>query len=99
MKVSADRDFDTVEQAVEASILSKSKVIVLTSSDETYLEKAEEFARQLKAKNNSLHLLLAGAPAENEEKWRAAGINDFVNVTVNNYELNKSLLMTMGVLK
>ena len=99
MKVSADRDFDTVEQAVEAAILSKSKVIVLTSSDETYLEKAEEFARQLKAKNPSLHLLLAGAPAENEEKWRAAGINDFVNVTVNNYELNKSLLMTMGVLK
>lgn len=99
MKVSADRDFDTIEQAVEAAVMSKSKVIVLTSSDETYLEKAEEFARQMKAKNSSCYLLLAGAPAENEAKWKEAGINDFVNVAVNNYELNKNLLMIMGVLK
>lgn len=99
MKVSSDRDFDTIEQAVEAAILSNSKVVVLTSSDETYAEKAEEFARQLKAKNSSIYLLLAGAAGENEAKWKDAGINDFVNVAVNNYELNKSLLITMGVLK
>lgn len=99
MKVQSDRDFDTIEQAVEAVVLSNSKVVVLTSSDETYLEKAEEFARQLKAKNSSIYLLLAGAPGENESAWKAAGVDDFVNVTVNNYELNKSLLMTMGVLK
>ena len=38
------------------------------------------------------------APGDNEAAWRAAGVDDFVNVRSNNYELNEQLLQKAGVL-
>jgi methylmalonyl-CoA mutase len=43
-------------------------------------------------------LIVAGAPGVNEEKWKAAGVDDFVHVRVNNFELNKQMLTKLGVL-
>jgi methylmalonyl-CoA mutase len=43
-------------------------------------------------------LLVAGAPGEQEAAWRAAGIDEFVNVRSNNFELNQQLLKRAGVL-
>ena len=52
----------------------------------------------MKAAKPDVTLLVAGAPGDNEAAWRAAGVDDFVNVRSNNYELNEQLLKKAGVL-
>ncbi|MCK5884402.1 MAG: acyl-CoA mutase large subunit family protein [Bacteriovoracaceae bacterium] len=96
--VEGDKDFETVEETVEAAMASKAKIVVLTSSDTKYAEEAENFARALKAKGSNIHLIVAGMPGDKEDAWKAAGVNDFVNVRVNNYEMNRDLLTHIGVL-
>jgi methylmalonyl-CoA mutase len=96
--VAGKRDFTGIDDAVSALSESKSPIAVITSDDATYLETAEALAQAVKAAKPAIHLLLAGAPGDNEATWRAAGIDDFVNVRSNNYELNEQLLKKAGVL-
>jgi methylmalonyl-CoA mutase len=95
--VDGKRDFNGIDDAVAAVKQSAATIAVITSDDATYLETAEALARAVKSANPSLHLLLAGAPGDNETAWRAAGIDNFVNVRSNNYELNEQLLKIAGV--
>jgi methylmalonyl-CoA mutase len=95
--VDGKRDFKSIDEAVSALTETKAAIAVITSDDATYLENVEPLAQALKAAKPAIHLLLAGAPGENEAIWRAAGVNDFVNVRSNNYELNEQLLKIAGV--
>jgi methylmalonyl-CoA mutase len=95
--VDGKRDFKGVEDAAAALTESPATIAVITSDDATYLETAEALAKAVKAAKPAIHLLLAGAPGDNEPAWRAAGIDDFVNVRSNNYELNEQLLKKAGV--
>lgn len=92
------RDFDTVDDAVQALVSSEARIAVITSDDACYLELAESLARAVKEARPDLFLLLAGAPGENENAWRAAGVDEFVHIRSNNYELNEQLLKQAGVL-
>lgn len=92
------RDFKSVEAVVAAVVASPSAIAVITSDDASYAEHAATLAAAVKAARPDLHLLLAGAPGEDESAWRAAGIDGFVNVKSNNYELNHQLLTKAGVL-
>jgi methylmalonyl-CoA mutase len=96
--IDGKRDFKTIEDATAALTESTASIAVITSDDATYLETAEPLARTVKAAKPTIHLLLAGAPGDNESAWRAAGIDDFVNVRSNNYELNEQLLKIAGAL-
>jgi methylmalonyl-CoA mutase len=96
--VDGKRDFMGIEDAVAALSESTAAIAIITSDDATYLETAETLAKAVKATRPAIHLLLAGAPGDNETTWRAAGIDDFVNVRSNNYELNEQLLKIAGVL-
>lgn len=96
--VDGKRDFKTVDDAVAALVQSAAPIAVITSDDATYAECAGSLAQAVKASKPGIHLLLAGAPGESEATWRAAGIDDFVNVRSNNYELNESLLKIAGVI-
>jgi methylmalonyl-CoA mutase len=96
--VDGKRDFKGIDDAVAALTASKAAIAVITSDDATYLESAEALAQAVKAAQPAIHLLLAGAPGDNEAAWRAAGIDDFVNVRSNNFELNEQLLKKAGVI-
>jgi len=41
--------------------------------------------------------VVAGAPGETEAAWRAAGVDDFVNVRVNAYDALAGLQSKLGV--
>jgi hypothetical protein len=41
---------------------------------------------------------VAGNPGDKEAEYRAAGVDDFVHVRVNNHAFNKQLLAKIGVL-
>jgi methylmalonyl-CoA mutase len=97
-EVLGDEDFESPKAAVEALNASGASVAVLTSDDETYAAEVENYARAIKDVAPAATLIVAGAPGENEEKWKAAGVDDFVHVRVNNFELNKQMLTKLGVL-
>jgi methylmalonyl-CoA mutase len=96
--VDGARDFSNIEEAVKALTASKAGIAVITSDDATYLETVAPLATAVKAARPDITLLVAGAPGDNEAAWRAAGVDDFVNVRSNNYELNEQLLKVAGVL-
>lgn len=91
-------DFDTIEDAVAALGNSVASIAVITSDDDTYAELAADLAKAVKSARGDVLLLLAGAPGEHEAGWREAGIDDFVHVRSNNYEMNHALLQKAGVL-
>lgn len=96
--VDGARDFLTQEEALKALAESRTAIAVITSDDATYLETVAPLATAVKAAKPELTLLVAGAPGDNEAAWRVAGVDDFVNVRSNNYELNEQLLKKAGVL-
>lgn len=93
-----DKDFEDVDGMVSALKESGAKVAVITSSDAVYAEKLEELAKAVKAADDSIYVIVAGAPGDNEEAWRAAGVDDFVNVRVNNHAMLSMLFEKIGVL-
>jgi methylmalonyl-CoA mutase len=93
-----DTDFDSVEKLLEALKLSKSKVVVITSTDDAYAEKVVEIAQAIQSLDSSIYIIVAGAPDAQEASWRAAGVADFVNVRVNNYEMLAMLHKKLGVI-
>jgi methylmalonyl-CoA mutase len=92
------RDFASDDDAVKALAASPANIAVITSDDATYHKCVAPLAATLKAAKPSVTLLVAGAPGEHEAAWRAAGVDEFVNVRSNNYELNQQLLKAAGVL-
>ena len=96
--IDGTRDFTTLEEAVAALAATKTEIAVITSDDATYLETVAPLAAAVKAACPGVTLLVAGAPGDNESAWRAAGVDEFVNVRSNNYELNLHLLKIAGVL-
>lgn len=96
IEVLNEDDYADANAALDALKASKAGHAILTSDDETYAEQAEAVAKQLKAAFPDLKLYLAGAPGESEASLRAAGIDDFVHVRVNNYQFNRALLEGMG---
>jgi len=92
------RDLANVEDAVKALIDSPAGIAVITSDDATYLEMVVPLASAVQGARPGITLLVAGAPGDNEAAWRAAGVDEFVNVRSNNYELNEQLLKKAGVL-
>jgi methylmalonyl-CoA mutase len=96
--VDGSRDFKTLEDAAQAASSNKSPIAVITSDDATYLEAVAPLAIAVKAARPDITLLVAGAPGDHEAAWRAAGVDHFVNVRSNNYELNQLLLKQAGVL-
>lgn len=96
--VDGKRDFKSSDDALQALAETPAVIAVITSDDATYLETVESLAKSVKAAKPGVHLLVAGAPGDNEAAWRAAGVDEFVNVRSNNYELNEQLLKIAGVL-
>jgi methylmalonyl-CoA mutase len=96
--VDGARDFQTHDDAIAALAESKADIAVITSDDATYLESVAPLATAAKAARPGVTLLVAGAPGDNESAWRTAGVDDFVNVRSNNYELNAQLLAKAGVI-
>jgi methylmalonyl-CoA mutase len=97
--VDGSRDFPDQAAALAAVAASPAAIAVITSDDATYLETVAPLAAAVKAARPDLTLLVAGAPGDNEGAWRAAGVDEFVNVRSNNYELNRTLLAKAGVVE
>jgi methylmalonyl-CoA mutase len=84
--------FAGVDEAAEAALVSGAMVTVICSTDATYPEYVPTLATNIKAAKPEMTVIVAGKqPAEVEQQFRAAGVDDFIHVRANCYEMNRNL--------
>lgn len=74
------------------------KVYVICSTDERYAQIVEEFARKFKEIKPTAKLILAGYPTDLVEKFRQAGVDDFIHIKTNIYDFLSTLMKEIGIL-
>lgn len=79
--------FPTVEAAVAAALDSEAQAIVICSTDDTYPALVPPFAQQIKAIQPTRLVILAGYPKEHVETFKAAGVDEFIHLRANLYEV------------
>lgn len=94
----AKKTFETAEAAAQAAIESGAPVAVLCSTDETYPTLVPAFAKAVKAANPKITVVLAGLPAEPAvvTAYKEAGIDEFIHIRANVYEMLAKLLKQIG---
>ncbi|MEZ5276565.1 MAG: methylmalonyl-CoA mutase family protein [Opitutaceae bacterium] len=97
-EVIADRDFTTPEEATRAAVESGARIVVITSVDDTYAETVPVLVPSIKRAIDRATVLVAGSPGENGERWATIGVDDYINVKVNNQAMLEQLLIKLGVL-
>lgn len=89
--------FETTDQAIQAAIASEAGAVVICSTDKTYPELVPPLAKGLKAAKPDAMILVAGYPADQVEAFKAAGVDDFIHIRANCYELLDKLQNKMRV--
>lgn len=92
-KVMDNLGFKTVEEGIDAAMAANADIVVLCSSDEEYAEYAIPAYKYL---NNRAIFVVAGAPACSDE-LKAAGIENFIHVKVNQLETLKNFNAKLGI--
>lgn len=92
--------FQTTDEAAAAAKASGADVCVVCSTDATYPEIVPELAPKLKAALPEATVYLAGAaPKELEPVYREAGIDDFISVRANCYQILDFLQKKKGMVE
>jgi len=96
-EVIGNEGFGTTDQAVQAAIASGAQAVVICSTDKTYPELVPPLVKGIKAAKPDALVLVAGYPADHVEVFKAAGVDDFIHIRANCYELLTNLQNRMGV--
>ncbi len=87
-EVIGNNGFDDDCAAAEAALESGADVGIICSTDATYPERVPAIAKQIKNQNPQMLVMLAGRPAkELEPTYRAAGVDHFIYMGANCYDL------------
>lgn len=90
--------FPTVAEAAQAALAAAADVVVICSTDDTYPELVPPLAEQIKAAAPDLMVLLAGMPApEYKEAYLAAGVDDFIHIRANCYQVLSKIQQARGI--
>lgn len=89
--------FADAEAAAAAFAESQAAIAVICSSDKLYPEIVPPLARRLK-EAGARTVILAGHPGENEESWRAAGVDRFIFIKCDVLATLRDLLREEGVI-
>lgn len=89
--------FETADQAVKAALDSGASVVVICSTDKTYPELVPALTKGMKGAKPDCMVLVAGHPGDQIEAFKQAGVDDFIHVRANCYELLDNLQNRIGV--
>ena len=95
-KVIDNLGFPTVEEGVEAAVKAGADIVVLCSSDDEYADYGVPAFNALKAADPKAIFIIAGAPACSED-LKAAGIENFIHVRVDQLKTLKDLNAKLGI--
>ena len=91
--------FKTVEEAADAARASGADAVVICSTDATYPEIVPALAPKLHEVLPKARVFLAGAaPKELLETYKEAGIDEYISVRANCYEILESLQKQKGMI-
>jgi methylmalonyl-CoA mutase len=84
--------FESSEAAADAALASGASIIVICSTDATYPDYVPAVVSRIKEAKPEATVMVAGKQsADIEKSFIAAGVDDFIHVRANCYELNKKL--------
>lgn len=86
------KGFESTGDAVKAADESKADVVVICSTDETYIELVPAIAKGIKEKNENVTLVLAGYPKEQIEEHKNSGVDEFIYLGCDAFELLSKIL-------
>lgn len=89
--------FPTAEEAAAAAIESGADVAVICGTDDVYPEIVPVIAKAIKAAKPEMKVVVAGAPGENKEAFDAAGVDTYVHVGANCYQILKAIQEERGI--
>ena len=87
-----EKGFESNEDAVNAALKSGAGIVVVCSTDDTYPEIVPVLVKELKAKIRGVRVILAGYPKDMVESYRKNGVDEFIYMGADVYEVNKKLL-------
>jgi methylmalonyl-CoA mutase len=93
-----NKGFLTVDEAAEAAIASGALAVVICSTDDSYPEIVPLLTRRIKIVKPDTIMILAGYPKEHIETFKAAGIDEFIHLWANMYEILVNLMRKLGIL-
>ncbi len=85
------------EEMAKLAAESGCKACVICSTDATYPEIVAAFCSAVRSLVPDMEILLAGYPVEHIEAFKAAGVNDFIHVKANCYNVLSSLQTKLGI--
>ena len=89
--------FATPADAAGAALESDAEVVVICSTDETYPDLVPPIVEQIKTVKPDMYIILAGYPKDQIAAYQASGIDDFIHIRSNCYEINRKLQQHLGV--
>ncbi|MGZ0655377.1 methylmalonyl-CoA mutase family protein [Coraliomargarita sp. W4R53] len=97
-EVISSAGFESPTDAVAALTQSEAGITVVCGTDDDYVANFADYAKAIKATLPDMQVLLAGYPGDNEAAYKEAGMDDFIFIKSDNYELNRRYLTGLGVL-
>jgi methylmalonyl-CoA mutase len=91
--------FATVDEAAEAALASGSSAVIICSTDDTYPEIVPALTQKIKAAKPETIMILAGYPQEHVEAFKQAGIDEFIHLRANLYDIVSNLMRKLGILE
>jgi methylmalonyl-CoA mutase len=95
--VEAGQGFEEPEKVIEEALQNSVKIVVICSTDKKYKEIVEKMCQAREEMAADKILILAGNPKADEEKYKKAGIDKFIHLRVNAYDILADLLQKVGV--
>jgi methylmalonyl-CoA mutase len=89
------KGFGSVDEAVDESVKSGVNIFAVCSTDETYPELVPDFVSKIKSSVKDAVLVLAGYPKEQIEEHKKSGIDEFIYLGADVYEINMKLLKSV----
>ena len=90
--------FKTTDEAVKAAIDSKANAVVICSTDDTYPELVPSIVKGIKTKSKHITVILAGYPKDQIEKHKKSGVDNFIFIGADVYQILSGILKRIGAL-
>lgn len=91
--------FENIEAGVKKAIDNNADVVVICSSDDEYPEFGPEIIEGLKELNPEIKIVIAGNPEEHIEMLQDAGVDDFIHIRSNAFEILSKYQKIFGISK
>ncbi len=98
-KAVESKGFDNNEDACKAFLESGADIVVVCSTDEKYPEFVPEFTKMVKEAKPNAKVVVAGYPKEHIEAFKQAGVDEFIHVKANAYDITFNLQKETGIRK